>query len=548
MASQTDSPTTFAGTAGLQSKLQEGQEALGAGQLDRAEKAFLEVNRINPKSAEALLGLAAISQAQGKAERARDWMSSAVAAAPGRPELLQAQARLFADQGNPAAAVDSYRRAILTNPDNPQFRLDLASIYLDLLKKPDEAVSVLRDLVKRQPGLAAAHLNLGLAASVAGRHEESVRALTEATRLDSSNPFAFHSLGLALLKQGNAASALVAFDKALAQRAVFPGALIGRADALAMLGKIDNALDAYRQAALQAPRSATPHAMRAQLLMREKRFDDAEAAYRDALAADSSHAGVMNNLAYLLVGRKIKLEEALSLAQRAVSVDSSKAPFLDTLGMVQMARGDASSASKSFERALALKPADVTYREHLAQAQAAPNNASKPAAPAAAASAPGAVAAAPTAMAPVPNVVVQKPVSAQPAPASMPVAAPVSASAQVKPPLEEPAKVIGPLLEAWRQAWETKDVTRYLSFYSKSFEPAAKKSMAAWEADRRAKLEKKGEIQVRVLNPFFAISGNVATVVFDQEYKSSNYSDTAGKRLEWVKEGTEWRIRREGPR
>ena len=548
--SQAESPTTFTATDALQSKLLEGQEALGAGQLDKAEKAFLEVNRLNPKSADALLGLAAIAQSQGKAERARDWMANAVAAAPGRPEILQAQARLFAEQGNPAAAVDGYRRAIVTNPDNPRFRLDLASLYLERLNKPDDAVSVLRDLVKRQPGLAVAHLNLGLACSAAGRHEESVRAITEATRLDTTNPFAFHALGLILLKQGNAASALVAFDKALAIRAVFPGALIGRADALAMLGKVDKALDAYRQAALQAPRSAMPHAMRAQLLEREKRLDDAEAAYRDALAAESNHAGVMNNLAYLLVGRKAKLDEALSLAQRAVTADPSKAGYLDTLGMAQMARGDLPAARKSFERALTLKPGNEKYREHLALALATANEASKSAVAVAPASAPVAAVVAPAAIVTVPAATTLKSVSAPPVPVvkTVAAAAPAPASVQVKPPLEDPAKVIGPLLEAWRQAWESKDVARYLSFYSKDFVPPARKSIAAWEADRRAKLEKNGAIQVRVLNPFFVLSGNVATVVFDQQYQSTTFSDAGGKRLEWIKEGSEWRIRREGPR
>lgn len=78
--------------------------------------------------------------------------------------------------------------------------------------------------------------------------------------------------------------------------------------------------------------------------------------------------------------------------------------------------------------------------------------------------------------------------------------------------------------------------------------PPARKSTAVWAADRRVKLEKKGEIKVRVLNPFFMLSGNVATVVFEQQYQSSNFSDAGGKRLEWVKEGNEWRIRSEGPR
>ena len=486
----------------VQIKINEGYAALRAQQAGMAEKAFLEANRLNPTAVEALLGLAMVAQLEGKAEKAREWMARAVSTAPKRPEIHQAEARLYADQGNLDIAATRYRKAISTFPDNSQLRLDLANLYLEKIRKPGEAINVLRDLISRNPNFAAGHLALGLAFSADGKLDESIRALSDAAKLDSSNPFIFHALGLLALRQGAPDRALEAFDKALALRADFAGAAIGRGDALAALGKTDKAIEAYLGAARLSPQSALPHAMRAQLLERQKRSDEAESAYREALKAEPEYALVMNNLAYLLVQRKFKLDEALSLAQRAVAANPAVAGYHDTLGMAQLARGDGASAHKSFEKALALNPGNAKYREHLSLAST--GTASKPA------------------------------VAVAPAPA--------------KEVADDPAKVIGPRLEGWRQAWEAKDVDRYLSFYSKDFVPPARKSTAAWAADRRVKLEKKGEIKVRVLNPFFMLSGNVATVVFEQQYQSSNFSDAGGKRLEWVKEGNEWRIRSEGPR
>lgn len=522
----------------VQIKINEGYEAQRAQQPAKAEQAFLEANRLNPTAVEALLGLAMVAQSQGKAEKAREWMARAVSAAPKRPEIHQAEARLFVDQGNLEIAAARYRKAISVFPDHAQLRLDLANLYLEKLGKPGEAINVLRDLISRNPNFAAGHLALGLAFSADGKLDDAVHALNDAARLDSSNPFTFHALGLLALRQGAADRALDAFDKALALRPDFAGAAIGRGDALAALGKVDKAIEAYQRAARLSPQSALPHAMRAQLLERQKRTDEAEAAYREALKAEPEHALVMNNLAYLLVTRKVKLDEALSLAQRAAAADPSVAGYQDTLGMAQLARGDGASAHKSFEKALALKPGNAKYREHLALA--ASNPVSKPAALAVVGSVPtSAPVTQPT------SAVMAKPAVTR-APDVKPLAAAAPALAKVV--ADDPAKLIGPLLEAWRQAWQTKDVARYLSFYSKDFVPPARKSREAWEADRRVKLDKKGDIQVRILNPFFMLSGNVATVVFEQQYQSSNFSDAGGKRLEWVKEGDTWRIRHEGPR
>lgn len=502
-----------------------GRAALRTRNLDQAEKHFSEAYRQNPASVEAMLGLAVVSHSQGKAKLARDWMASAVAMAPGQPAVLQAQARLLVEQGLPAAAEESYRAAIAANPEGLQLKLDLASLYTDTLRKPALAVSLLREALKQKPESVDILYQLALAYMADGRLDEAARPLEDALRRDPAEPRMLHARGLVAQRQGQAERALEYFDKALAVKKDFIGAMISRGDVLQLLGRTEAAVEAYRKAVSMAPGNALPHALMGQALNRLKRPAEAEKAYREALRLEPDNLRVANNLAVLLATQKTGLDDALSMIRRAIEREPNRATYLDTLGLVQQARGDKLAARQAFERAVALEPGDSEFRQHLAQL----GNAAGPVTPPPAA-----------------------------APASAPAPAPVAAQAGAMPPAtrpagatarpvvaEDPSAAVAGRLEAWRQAWESKDVRRYLSFYAASFVPADNRARSAWEADRRAKLDKKGEIRVQVGAPALKSEGEMVAVTFEQRYQSGSYSDAGRKRLEWVREAGEWKIRSE---
>ena len=506
-----------------------GQSALRMKHYDQAERAFGEAYELNPRSVEAMLGLAAATQAQGKTRLARDWMSSAVAIAPGQANVLQAQARLLTEQGLLPDAERSYHAAIASHPGIVQLKLDLAALYLDKLGKPGQAVDLLREVVRQHPEMAAAQLGLGMALSADGKLDEASRALEDAARRDPGNPIVHHALGVVCLKQGQAERALTSFDKALSLSKDLASAVLARGDALQMLGRHEQAVEAYRRAATLLPQSVVPHLQRARALERMEKFAEAEAAYREGLKIGPSDPRLANNLAYLLANRRLRLDEALSLARQAVARDPKRATYHDTLGVVLQLRGDEAGARQAFERGLALEPGNVTLRQRLAQA-AVPVAVKTAAVPAPTSAAPATPVAAPV---PAPAVVAAKPV---PAPAAK------TAPAQ---PAADAGKLVVGRLEAWRQAWEAKDSARYLSFYGSAFVPAGNKPRAAWETDRRAKLGKKGEIKVQLGTPSIKADGEVVLVSFEQRYQSGNYSDVVQKQLEWVREGSDWKIRRE---
>jgi adhesin transport system outer membrane protein len=104
------------------------------------------------------------------------------------------------------------------------------------------------------------------------------------------------------------------------------------------------------------------------------------------------------------------------------------------------------------------------------------------------------------------------------------------------------------LLKGWAQAWMTRDVPRYLGFYSPTFVPSHGRSLDRWEADRRriigsarmVKLDLSG-IKVTMKD------ADNATTTFVQAYQSPVFRDVVTKTMEWRKVGGKWLIERELP-
>lgn len=104
-------------------------------------------------------------------------------------------------------------------------------------------------------------------------------------------------------------------------------------------------------------------------------------------------------------------------------------------------------------------------------------------------------------------------------------------------------------IEDWRRDWESRDVTRYLSHYSAKFRSGTQ-DLQAWGKQKRDNTASKTWIKLELKNlSVLRNPGNTEELVmvsFEQDYRSSNLSDTAKKRQYWTKEGGRWKILYEG--
>ncbi len=101
-------------------------------------------------------------------------------------------------------------------------------------------------------------------------------------------------------------------------------------------------------------------------------------------------------------------------------------------------------------------------------------------------------------------------------------------------------------MRAWAQAWASKDVKTYLSFYAKDFKTPAGESRSDWEKGRALRITGKKQIEVGVGSPRTAPSGdNMVSVTFRQSYRSDGINITSTKTLVFVRSNGKWLIQQE---
>jgi tetratricopeptide (TPR) repeat protein len=149
----------------------------------------------------------------------------------------------------------------------------------------------------------------------------------------------------------------------------------GNMSAYGMLGqvyfaqrKLDEAVAELDGIVRRNPNDVAAATMAAMLVESQRKLPDAKKRYIDIVARDPRAAIASNNLAWLYAEERANLDEALRLAQTAVSVRPDDANMHDTLGWVYYRRDLPDLAIGPFEQSIAKDPANPTFHYHLALA------------------------------------------------------------------------------------------------------------------------------------------------------------------------------------
>jgi len=103
-------------------------------------------------------------------------------------------------------------------------------------------------------------------------------------------------------------------------------------------------------------------------------------------------------------------------------------------------------------------------------------------------------------------------------------------------------------IEQWRSDWESLNVDRYLSHYSKKFYSDGQ-NFEQWSARKRQVGSGKSWIKLATNNISMLRNPgkeDMVVVTFDQDYRSNNLSNVMKKRQYWQKQDGQWKIMYEG--
>ncbi|WP_407494661.1 tetratricopeptide repeat protein [Pseudooceanicola sp. MF1-13] len=202
-----------------------------------------------------------------------------------------------------------------------------------------------------------------------GRPELATRAYRQVPR---DNP-AFHAAELgraeALRASGRPDAALEVLDQLAESHPDMPIVHTTRGDLLRSMNRLVDAITAYDTAISLYDKDDRSQwfvlYVRGISHERLDHWPEAEADFRAALKFNPEHPRVLNYLGYSLVEKQEKLEEALSMIERAAEARPDSGFILDSLGWALYRLGRYDEAVSHMERASELMPVDPIVTDHL---------------------------------------------------------------------------------------------------------------------------------------------------------------------------------------
>lgn len=318
-----------------------------------------------------------------------------------------ALARLYLDQDRAADAIPLLRRIVDEQPSFAEGWMLLSDAQAGAGRSED-AIGTLKELVRADPDSFRARARLAELYERQRQFTEAANEWSEAQKLNPKNPEVIARRGFSLLNardldgaesaarelrttthdadirgiyiQAQVLQAREKYQEVLdllkpeidrlkgegAAKANQTALLLGvQGVALLQLRKNDEAVGALKEAAERAPDNATVRYQLGAALDRSGRQDEAERTFRDLLKKDPLDANTLNYLGYMLAERGSKLDEAVTLIQRALKVEPDNPSYLDSLGWAYVQQGRLDLADPPLTKAATDLPKNSVIQDHL---------------------------------------------------------------------------------------------------------------------------------------------------------------------------------------
>lgn len=324
-----------------------------------------------------------------------------------------------------------------------------------------------------------------------------------------------------MLNQGHASQALERVNAYLSEHPKSPQARFLKGLVLTDLRQTNEAVQVFQGLTEEYPDLPEPYNNLAVLYANLGQYEKARDALEQAIRTHPSYATAHENLG------DIYAKLASRAYDQAYQLDRSNSAAQAKLALIKEIFSESRVAGKPEER-----------RQVVAKGEA------PKAAPAPKADAPAKPAEAP---APKPETTGKPEVVAK---AEVPVKAPPAAEPPAQKAQDSGPKAAAPatddivqVVQAWADAWASKNLQAYFDHYSADFRPTGGISRKKWEKTRTERLSKPGQIEVSVSEPKVTAQGDDrASVSFKQHYKSNGLDSSEKKTLVLRKQDGRWLI------
>jgi len=204
-----------------------GELLLTQRQWSDARAAFLKAKAADPRSEDAEVSLATADAYDGKIADAQKRLQALIAADGGNVKARMILANLDQVKGDNDAAIEQYRKALESDPDNARALNNLAYLLTQYRNQPDEALRYAQSAVELAPNSPLYSGTLGWIFYRKALYSEAVQYLKPAGSTNGDVVWKYR-LAMAYAKAGKQAQGKAILDEALKQNPNVPEAAAAR--------------------------------------------------------------------------------------------------------------------------------------------------------------------------------------------------------------------------------------------------------------------------------------------------------------------------------
>jgi len=324
------------------------------GKFDLAMENLKKAEAMVQDSLEVPYNESLVLEAQGKFDEAADVLQKLLARTTrqdnnyskgernNRALFLERLGNIYREENRPLLAMETFRKIVdLGGDESARGYQELIESYRDQ-KQWAEATRTAREAVKKLPDDRSLKLALATQLADEGKADEGIQTAKS-------------------MLKGTADD-----------REVY----VGLSQICARLKRWKEAEDSLAQAEKFSTRTEEKQYvlfLEGSMYERQKKYDQAEQVFRQVLQQDPNNTMTLNYLGYMLADRNTRLEEALTLIKKAVTMDPQNGAYLDSLGWAYFRLGNYDLAEENLRKAAEKTPNDATIQDHLGELYAKTN-------------------------------------------------------------------------------------------------------------------------------------------------------------------------------
>ena len=366
---------------------------------DDAKKRFEGVLEKDPKSVQALLGLAELrAQAGGSADEVAALINKAIAAnpkeltprlaliglylknqdtkkaiaaandglsaLPDNPELTHALGRAQQAAGDTEAALTTFNKLAQLQPTSPLPWIRIAEVQMQA-KNNSAAMQSLKKALTIKPDLVDAQVALMRLEIADGRPKEALTVARDVQRQRPKEPAGFMLEGDVHASQKAWKEAIAAYRAGLKVAPDSTDVAIKLYTALGVSGAAADAEKFSAQWTKDHPKDVNFRRYLADVSLARRDYAGALGQYRTILAIEPNNAMVLNNAAW--TAAQLKDPKALEYAEQANKLVPNNPNIMDTLGNILLEKGDSARGLELMKKAVDGAPNSAGIRLNYAR-------------------------------------------------------------------------------------------------------------------------------------------------------------------------------------